>query len=119
MPHMIATFDSFVLNRLVASIASEITGYTGKEGDFRIRILDKTADIYRTRKSICDRWISACKYDYDLGAARFVFSTGERSLDNQLNAAAIDQETFKDLIATKNGCGREGSPPLATSTCSP
>lgn len=108
MPHMIATFDSFVLNRLVASIASEITGYTGKEGDFRIRILDKTADIYRTRKSICDRWISACKYDYDLGAARFVFSTGERSLDNQLNAAAIDQETFKDLIATKKRLWKGG-----------
>ncbi|WP_238804204.1 UvrD-helicase domain-containing protein, partial [Pseudomonas syringae] len=38
-PHLIATFDSFVLNRLVASIASEMTGYTGREGDFRIRIL--------------------------------------------------------------------------------
>ncbi|WDH32426.1 UvrD-helicase domain-containing protein [Pseudomonas chlororaphis] len=108
MPHMIATFDSFVLNRLVASIASEITGYAGREGDFRIRILDKTANIYRARNSICDRWISACKYDYDLGTTRFVFSTGELGLDKQLNATAIDQDTFKDLIATKRRLWRGG-----------
>lgn len=101
MPHLIATFDSFVLNRLVSSIASEITGHTGREGDFRIRILDKAGNIYRTQNRIVDRRISACKYDYDLGTKRFVFSTGERGLDKKLNAALIDQDTFKDLIATK------------------
>lgn len=107
-PHLIATFDSFVLNRLVASIASEMTGYTGREGDFRIRILDKAANIYRTRNSICDRWISACKYDYDLGTTKFVFSTGERGLDKQLNAETLNQDTFKDLIATKKRLWRGG-----------
>ncbi|MBV4467378.1 ATP-dependent helicase [Pseudomonas sp. SWRI79] len=108
MPHAISTFDGFVLNRLVASIGSEITRYPGREGDFRIRILDKAADIYRTRNSICDRWISACKYDYDLGTTRFIFSTGERGLDKQLNAAAIDQDTFQDLVATKKRLWKGG-----------
>lgn len=108
MPHLISTFDGFVLNRLVASIGSEITRYPGREGDFRIRILDKAADIYRTRNSICDRWISACKYDYDLGTTRFIFSTGERGLDKQLNAAAIDQDTFQDLVATKKRLWKGG-----------
>ncbi|MCO1623699.1 UvrD-helicase domain-containing protein [Pseudomonas putida] len=108
MPHLIGTFDSFVLNRLVASIASEITGFAGRDGDFRIRILDKAADIYRTRNSICDRWISACKYDYDLGAKSFVFSTGELGLDKQLNDAPIDQETRKDLIETKKRMWKGG-----------
>lgn len=101
LPHCISTFDSFVLSRLVANIASELTGYKGKDGDFRIRILEKTADIYRTNHSICDRKISACRYNYDLETARFVFSTGERGLDNQLNAAEIDGDTHKDLVATK------------------
>lgn len=108
MPHMIATFDSFVLNRLVMSIASEITGYAGREGDFRIRILDKAGNIYRTRSRICDRRISACKYDYDLETTRFVFTTGERGLDNQLNAAAIDRNTFEDLISTKKRLWKGG-----------
>ncbi|MGV8920865.1 MAG: UvrD-helicase domain-containing protein [Pseudomonas sp.] len=108
IPHMISTFDGFVLNRLVASIGSEITRYPGREGDFRIRILDKAADIYRTRNSICGRWISACKYDYDLGTTRFIFSTGERGLDKQLNTAAIDQDTFQDLVATKKRLWKGG-----------
>lgn len=101
LPHCISTFDSFVLSRLVANIASELTGYKGMDGDFRIRILEKTADIYRTNHSICDRKISACRYNYDLETARFVFSTGERGLDNQLNSAEIDGDTHKDLVATK------------------
>lgn len=107
-PHLISTFDSFVLNRLVASIASEITTYSGNEGDFRIRILDKTANIYLTRNSICDRRISACKYDYDLETRRFMFSTGERGLDKQLNGAVIDKDTFGDLIDTKKRLWRRG-----------
>ncbi|KJZ39931.1 MULTISPECIES: ATP-dependent helicase [Pseudomonas] len=108
LPHCISTFDSFVLTRLVANIASELTGYPGKDGDFRIRILEKTADIYRTRNSICDRWISACKYNYDVETARFVFSTGERGLDNQLNAAAINKDTLEDLVGTKRRLWRGG-----------
>lgn len=78
-PHAVSTFDSFVLSRLVANIASKVTGYPGKNGDFRIKILENKADIFRTRNSICDRWISACKYDYDLDSASFIFSTGERT----------------------------------------
>ncbi|WP_310348375.1 UvrD-helicase domain-containing protein [Pseudomonas sp. BE134] len=101
LPHCISTFDSFVLSRLVANIAIELTSYKGKDGDFRIRILEKTADIYRTHHPICDRKISACRYNYDLETARFVFSTGERGLDNQLNAVEIAGDTLKDLVATK------------------
>lgn len=100
-PHAVSTFDSFVLSRLVANIASKVTEYPGKNGDFRIRILENKADIFRTRNSICDRWISACKYDYDLDSASFIFSTGERTLDVQLNAARISDNVRSDLIETK------------------
>ncbi|WP_313026340.1 ATP-dependent helicase [Pseudomonas lopnurensis] len=108
LPHCISTFDSFVLTRLVANIASEITDYQGKDGDFRIRVLERTANIYRTHNSICDRKISACRYNYDLETARFVFSTGERGLDNRLNSAVIDKDTQKDLVDTKKRLWRGG-----------
>lgn len=108
LPHCISTFDSFVLTRLVANIASEITDYQGKDGDFRIRVLERTANIYRTHNSICDRNISACRYNYDLETARFVFSTGERGLDNRLNSAVIDKDTQKDLVDTKKRLWRGG-----------
>jgi len=107
-PHYISTFDGFVLTRLVANIASELTGYKGKEGDFRIRIVEKTANIYRTHNSICDRKISACRYNFDLERARFIFSTGERGLDNQLNSTVFDKNIHDDLVATKRNLWQAG-----------
>lgn len=101
LPHCISTFDSFVLTRLVASIASELTGYPGKDGDFRIRILEKEANIFQTQQRICGRRISACRYNYDLEAGRFKFSTGDRALDHQLNAVEVTDNMHRDLVATK------------------
>jgi DNA helicase-2/ATP-dependent DNA helicase PcrA len=101
LPHCISTFDSFVLTRLVASIASELTGYPGKEGDYRIRILEREADIFQTRQRICGRRVSACRYNYDLEAGRFKFATGERRFDQQLNDAEITGDIKADLVATK------------------
>ncbi len=100
-PHSISTFDSFVFTRLVGKIAHDLTGYKGKDGDYRIRILEKSAKIFPTRNPICGRRIPACRYNYDLDSARFVFSTGERSLDQQLNGAIIDEAIRQDLIDTK------------------
>ncbi|MCF5544291.1 UvrD-helicase domain-containing protein [Pseudomonas salomonii] len=108
LPHCISTFDSFVLTRLVANIATELTGYPGKEGDYRIRILEKEADIFQTRQRICGRHISACKYNYDLDGKRFKFSTGDRALDNQLNTVEITQNTKDDLVTTKRELWRAG-----------
>lgn len=106
-PHCISTFDSFLLTHIVAKIASQITGYTGKNGDFRIRLLDRSADIFRTNTRICGRTISACKYDYDLDSNSFVFSTGELT-DIALNAAVLSAENMRDLIDTKKRLWRGG-----------
>ncbi|WP_223441667.1 UvrD-helicase domain-containing protein [Pseudomonas sp. BF-R-19] len=100
-PHLVSTFDSFVHSRMVASIASEVTEFPGKEGDSRIRILENKADIFHTRSKICGRSISACKYNYDLETKGFTFSTGERTRDKQLNAAAISKVAREELIDTK------------------
>lgn len=100
-PHCISTFDSFVLTHLLSSIASEITGFQGRDGDFRIRIIDKSADIYRTRVKICGRTVSACRYNYDLGSGRFVFSTNDRKWDKEANLAQFDADTKGELSATK------------------
>jgi hypothetical protein len=100
-PHLVSTFDSFVHSRMVATIASEVTEFPGKEGDSRIRILENKADIFHTRNKICGRSVSACKYNYDLETKGFIFSTGERTRDKQLNDAAITKVTREDLINTK------------------
>lgn len=108
LPHCISTFDSFVFTRLVASIASEITGYPGKEGDYRIRILEKEANIFQTLQRICGRRVSACRYNYDLEGKRFKFSTGDRAFDHQLNTAEITEDMKDDLVATKKRLWRGG-----------
>lgn len=100
-PHQVSTFDSFVHSRMVANIASEVTEFPGTEGDSRIRILENKADIFHTRNRVCGRSISACKYNYDLETKGFVFSTGERTRDKQLNDAPINEVAREDLINTK------------------
>lgn len=99
-PHCVSTFDSFLLNHVVGNIASHLTGYPGRDGNHRIRLLDKTANIFLTRTRVCGRRISACKYDYDLDSKRFIFTTGELT-DTQLNAAELSPEVTEDLAATK------------------
>jgi len=100
-PHVVSTFDSFVHSRMVASIASEVTEFPGRDGDSRIRILENRADIIHTRTKICGRRISGCKYSYDLHTKKFKFSTGVRTRDTQLNAEVIGKATRDDLIETK------------------
>nr|WP_313042619.1 UvrD-helicase domain-containing protein [Pseudomonas sp.] len=100
-PHLVSTFDSFVHSRMVASIASEVTEFPGKDGDSRIRILENKPDIFHTRKKLCGRSVSACKYNYDLETKSFTFSTGERTRDKQLNDAPISKVAREDLINTK------------------
>lgn len=100
-PHLVSTFDSFVHSRMVASIAREVTGFPGRDGDSRIRILENKADIFQTHTKVCGRRVPACKYNYDLNNKAFTFSSSDRTRDAQLNAAKITDVTRKDLIETK------------------
>jgi len=99
-PHCVSTFDSFLLSHVVGNITTHLTGYLGRDGDYRIRLLDKSSNIYLTRTRICGRRISACKYDYDMESKRFVFTTGERT-DAKLNAVKQSAEIIDDLTETK------------------
>lgn len=107
-PHLVSTFDSFVLSRMVANVASEVTGFPGKDGDSRLSILENKADIFQSSAKISGRRISACKYNYDLDTRKFTFSTGDRVQDAQLNAAVINDATFKDLVETKKRLWKAG-----------
>lgn len=107
-PHLVSTFDSFVLSRMVANVASEVTGFPGKEGDCRLRILENKADIFHSSAKISGRRISACKYNYDLDTRKFTFSTGDRVQDAQLNAVVINDATFEDLVETKKRLWKAG-----------
>ncbi|WP_313242857.1 ATP-dependent helicase [Stutzerimonas nitrititolerans] len=106
-PHCVSTFDSFLLNHVVGNIATRLTGYPGRDGDYRIRLLDKSSNIYLTRTRICGRRISACKYDYDLETKRFVFTTGDLT-EAKLNAVEQSPEIIDDLTETKRRFWRGG-----------
>jgi superfamily I DNA/RNA helicase len=107
-PHLVSTFDSFVLTRMVANVAKEVTGFEGRDGDSRIRVLENKANIFLTSTKICGRRISACKFNYDLDTKGFTFSTGDRIQDTELNAAQISKPTRLDLIATKQRLWKSG-----------
>nr|WP_285962569.1 ATP-dependent helicase [Pseudomonas tohonis] len=106
-PHCVSTFDSFLLNHVVGNIATHLTGYPGRDGDFRIRLLDKSSNIFWTRTKIGDRKISACKFDYDIATRRFEFTTGDRTED-RLNAIEQTQKITEDLTQTKRRFWRGG-----------
>ncbi len=106
-PHCVSTFDSFLLNHVVGNIATQLTGYPGRDGDHRIRLIDRSSNIYLTRTRIYGRKISACKYDYDMEAKRFVFTTGELT-DTKLNAVNQTREIIADLTETKRRFWRGG-----------
>lgn len=109
-PHCVSTFDSFLLSQIVAGIASMITEFPGREGDFRIRVVDKTSNLFLTSNKITDLRVSACQYDYDLKSKSFVFDTGELTLDKQLNKVEQTPALVEDLVKTKNDCGRRDLP---------
>ncbi|TKA91602.1 UvrD-helicase domain-containing protein [Halopseudomonas bauzanensis] len=106
-PHCVSTFDSFLLNHVVGNIAAHMTGYPGRDGDYRIRLLDKNSSIYLTRTRICGRRISACKYNYDMDTKRFVFTTGDLT-EAKLNAVEQSPEIIDDLTETKRRFWRGG-----------
>lgn len=106
-PHCVSTFDSFLLNHVVGNIAIHLTGYPGRDGDYRIRLLDKSSNIYLTRTKIGDRRISACKYDYDMVTRHFEFTTGDLT-EVKLNAVEQSPEMIDDLTETKRRFWRGG-----------
>lgn len=107
-PHWISTFDSFLLSQVVASVASVFTGFSGKSGDHRIRIVDKSSSHYRTSGNISDFRVSACQYDYDLKSKRFIFDVGVPALNAKLNNIEQTQSIVDDLVKTKKRLWKAG-----------
>ncbi|WP_278406037.1 UvrD-helicase domain-containing protein [Pseudomonas rhodesiae] len=70
-PHCVSTFDSFLLSQIVAGAASAVTEFPGRGGDFRIRVVDNTSDLFLTSNKVLSQRISACRYDYDLKTKNF------------------------------------------------
>ena len=107
-PHCVSTFDSFLLSQIVAGVASVVTEFRGREGDFRIRVVDNTANLFLTSSKVSDQRISACRYDYDLKSRSFVFDTGELTLDKQLNKVEQTPALVEDLVKTKKRLWKAG-----------
>jgi len=107
-PHCVSTFDSFLLSQIVAGVASVVTEFPGREGDFRIRVVNNTSNIFLTSRKVLHQRISACRYDYDLKSKSFVFSTGELTLDKQLNKVQQTPALFDNLVNAKKRLWRAG-----------
>lgn len=101
-PHWVSTIDSFILNCIVAPVAHVLTGYPGKDGDFRIRLVDSSSTVYFKTKYALERiHLAANKYDYDLATGTYVFRTGEAGLDRKLNATVLADWQMRDLREAK------------------
>ncbi|RMR31660.1 UvrD-helicase domain-containing protein [Pseudomonas syringae group genomosp. 3] len=107
-PHCVSTFDSFLLSQIVAGVASVVTDFPGREGDFRIRVVDNTSNLFLTSIKVSGQRISACRYDYDLKSKSFVFDTGELTLDKQLNKVEKTKALVEDLVKTKKRLWKAG-----------
>ncbi|UTL78916.1 UvrD-helicase domain-containing protein [Pseudomonas putida] len=101
-PHWVSTIDSFILNCLVAPVAHRLTGYAGKDGDYRLRLVDGTSKVYvKTKYAIEHIRIPANQYDFDLARGQFIFRTGEPGLDRKLNAVVLAEWQLRDLRDAK------------------
>ncbi|KDN97016.1 UvrD-helicase domain-containing protein [Pseudomonas donghuensis] len=101
-PHWVSTIDSFILNCLVGPVAHRLTGYAGKDGDFRLRLVDASSTVYVKTKYAIERiHVPANQYDFDLATGRFVFRTGEPGLDRKLNAMDLADWQLRDLREAK------------------
>jgi superfamily I DNA/RNA helicase len=101
-PHWVSTIDSFILNCIVAPVAHRLTGYAGKDGDFRLRLVDSSSTVYlKTKYAIEHIRVPASQYDFDLATDKFVFRTGEPGLDRKLNAVVLADWQLRDLRDAK------------------
>ncbi|MCF5725166.1 UvrD-helicase domain-containing protein [Pseudomonas syringae] len=101
-PHWVSTIDSFILNFIVAPVAHRLTGYAGKDGDFRLKMVDASSTVYVKTKYAIERIrVPANQYDFDLATEKFVFRTGEPGLDRKLNAVALVDWQQRDLRDAK------------------
>lgn len=103
-PHFLGTFDSFIYKNVVSPLSTDLTGYAGENGDASIRIVEPSAELgYRTKYSYAQRGkIKAHHYSFDLLNGRVVFDTGDEKLSRTLNAMALKDWQFKDLLNAKN-----------------
>lgn len=100
-PHVISTFDSFLLTHIVSHVAAELTGYSGRPEEYRFRVVDNSSSIFLTKGKFQGQRVAACKFDYDMISKGFVFSTGQQFRDRLLNAQDVNHEQFTDLANTK------------------
>lgn len=102
-PHFIGTFDSFILKNIVSPIAHEITGFSGKDGDYSIRIVESSSPIFiKTKYQYAKRGHQyANQYDYDQATNKFVFSNPDKDFERNLNSMLLETWQNDDLKETK------------------
>ncbi|WP_286874137.1 UvrD-helicase domain-containing protein [Idiomarina sp. UBA4520] len=104
-PHTVGTFDSFILKNVVNPLARNLTNFTGKDGDFSIRIVDKSSNLhgYKTKYGIAGVGpVSAHQFSLGGEDLSFSFDTGESGRDRKLNSHSLEDWQQKDLLQAKS-----------------
>ncbi len=102
-PHFLGTFDSFIYKNIVNPLASQLTGYTGADGDCSIRIVEASSSMgFRTKWGIAGRGnVYAHHYSVDIKSGSIIFNTGEKGIDRTLNGTSLEEWQKQHLVDTK------------------
>ena len=103
-PHIISTFDSFVLKYIVSPFAHIITGYGGVNGDYSLRIVESTSSLFiQTEYQYVKRGnLKANHYSHNSESNTFSFYTGERTYNKALEALTFKDWEVNDLTKAKD-----------------
>lgn len=98
-PHIISTFDSFIYKNIVNPLAHSITEYEGADGDFTIKIVDRSS--YIGFSNPLPKYGSIAANHYFFKNNKIHFNTGDTKRNNQLMLITFQDWQIKKLQETK------------------
>ncbi|MEA2045221.1 MAG: ATP-dependent helicase [Euryarchaeota archaeon] len=106
-PHFIGTIDSWLHGYIAHPFAHIVTKYNGKSGDRSIRVIDKSSNadflnVFKTKYGLAQTGnLEANQYYFDVEIGKYVFASGNRSIDRPRNLQNLEGWQEKDLERTK------------------
>lgn len=108
-PHFVGTVDSFILKYIANPHAHNLTGYSGNDGDYSIKLVGEDAVIYhRTTYAIAHEHVAANRYDWDSAAGHFLFRHPSTAKQRELNALKLQPFQIEDLSNAKKRFNKNG-----------
>jgi len=110
-PHFVGTFDSFIFKNVINPLSQQLTGYTGENGDFSIRVVDGSSSFFgfKTKYGIAKQGnIYAHQFSLNSHNNNPIFNTGESAKDRALNSHKFENWQIDDLLNSKRKMWKAG-----------